>query len=142
MKKINILACCLFLLLFIGIFPNGAKSVTFKLFEDPLDGFPDNSVIDFSIHNNQVWCVTGSGISFTGDDGANWQFYDETNGLFSHGIASIYSSGSRIWLGLAVPEGYDGGNYLNYSDDDGFTWDTLLVDTAFHIKYWRIVCKF
>ena len=67
----------------------------------------------------------------TADAGSNWQYYDSSNGLFSHDIASIYSDGSRLWLGIVTPENPEAGNYLAFTDDDGFTWDTLLIDTAY-----------
>jgi len=129
-KKI-ISVSCFALLILVGIIPTGAVGATFELLDDPWIGFSDNTVIDYIIHNNRIWSITGNGLSFTADDGLSWQYYDTSNGLFSHDIASIYSDGSRLWLGLVTPENPEAGNYLAFTDDDGFTWDTLLIDTAY-----------
>ncbi len=131
MNKKIFFIICLSVIALIGIVPISAFGAAFELLDDPWIGFPDNTVIDFTFHNNRVWCITGSGVSFTGDNGLNWQFYDISNGLFSHDIASIHSNGSRLWLGMVSPENPDSGNYLAFTDDDGFTWEMLLIDSAY-----------
>ncbi|RKX18021.1 MAG: hypothetical protein DRP51_09865, partial [Candidatus Zixiibacteriota bacterium] len=131
MNKIIVCFTCFSLFILSGIIPIAALGATFELLDDPWSGFSDNTVIDFIIHNNQIWCVTGNGVSFTNDIGSSWQYYDDTNGLFSNDISSIYSDGSRLWVGLVTPENPEAGNYLAFTDDDGFTWDTLLIDTAY-----------
>ncbi|MCP4705917.1 MAG: hypothetical protein GY865_15060, partial [candidate division Zixibacteria bacterium] len=129
-KKTSCIVCLLAIVL-IGILPIGAFGASFELLDDPWEGFPDNTVIDYVLHNGRIWCITGSGLSFTEDEGDTWQYYDTTNGLYSHDIASIYSDGSRLWLGLVTPENPDSGVYLAFTDDDGFTWDSLLIDSAY-----------
>ena len=98
---------------------------------DPVQGLSDNIILDIISHQNGIWVRNNEGISYTDDNGVNWYYYDSTNGLISNSAAAIFSSGERLWVSLLPPEGEPDGNYLAWTEDDGYTWDTVMVDTAY-----------
>ncbi|MBN1212241.1 MAG: hypothetical protein JXA92_06650 [candidate division Zixibacteria bacterium] len=99
-----------------------------NFFEQPDTLLASNIVIDVIEHNGGVWFATGEGVNFSYDDGLTWLLYDETNGLVSEDLSSIYSINGRIWVATNHDSlGSDDTRYissdgLSYSDDNGDNW--------------------
>ena len=102
-----------------------------SFFEQPDTLLASNIVIDIVEHNGGVWFATGEGVNFSFDDGMTWLLYDETNGLVSENLSSLYSIDGRIWVATNHDSlGSDNTRYvssdgLSYSDDNGDNWTRI-----------------
>ena len=131
------------ILLVLLLTASGAEAtVLLKAFDDPVEsyGISDNGVIDIIKHKGSIWLATSGGLSFTSDDGQNWSIYNTTNGLVSQQLSAFYSEGDditdKIWVATNHSQEIDGKLYpiadgLTFSDDEGQTWDTMMVPGSF-----------
>lgn len=103
-------------------------------------GAPDsvlmgNSFIDILYRDGIMWMASGNGLSKSTDQGQNWVTYTEESGLNSNDPSAIFAQPGRIWVATSHSQMYEGVNYffgngLNYSDDDGTTWESVTPDEA------------
>ncbi len=131
------------ILLVLLLTASGAEAtVLLKAFDDPIEsyGISDNGVIDIIKHKGSIWLATSGGLSYTSDDGLNWSIYNTSNGLVSQQISAFYSEGDdimdKIWVATNHSVEIDGkldpfADGLSYSDDEGQTWDTMMVPGSF-----------
>jgi ligand-binding sensor domain-containing protein len=103
-----------------------------KTVDEPLTGLSNNTIIAITSHKGAIWMATSQGLIFTKDGGETWNRYDETNGLISEEISSLYSDdvNGRLWTtsnhtvnisGTTVSHA-DG---LTFTDNEGMLWDTI-----------------
>jgi hypothetical protein len=132
----------LILLILLLTISGAQATVLLKSLDEPQVsvGLSDNGVIDIIKHKGSIWLATSGGLSYTDDDGQSWNIYNTTNGLVSQEISAFYSAGDeiadKIWVATNHSEEIGGQLYaiadgLSYSDDEGRTWDTMMVKGSY-----------
>jgi hypothetical protein len=72
--------------------------------------------------------ILGNGVYKSEDGGSNWVNYNVAQGLGSHTIYGLTSSGPRVWAGTYGYPGTPGG--VSRSDDYGATWENYSVEAG------------
>lgn len=103
-------------------------------------GAPDSvllghSFIDILYRDGIMWMASGSGLNKSIDQGQTWVTYTKESGLNSNDPSAIYAQPGRIWAATSHSQMYEGVNYffgdgLNYSEDNGDTWQSVTPDEA------------
>ena len=89
-----------------------------------------NTINDIYVQNDTIWFATGTGPSYTFNEGASWINLAGIAGFDSKGISAIAAHGKLIWMAAAYTTMIDGTDYqtgggLHYSTDHGATWNPI-----------------
>jgi len=121
---------CLLLAILIMATPSPA----WKMFsaDEPDTGLLSNSFVDIVYADGTIWIATGSGLSYSTNQGFSWfTRTTETNpGLSSDEASALFSRPGQVWMAGSHFEPFEGVNYpfgdgISLSTDDGLTWETF-----------------
>ena len=95
----------------------------------PDTGLLGNSFIDILYHEGTIWLATGSGLSYSTDDGVTWYTRTvQTNPeLGSDEPSALWGRPGEVWVACSHFQMYQGINYpigdgISRSTDNGETW--------------------
>lgn len=97
-----------------------------------------------SIFNKtNIWVSGNNGTVLNSNDNGNtWKTFDPTyfNHAFFQGIAAI--SKNKIYLAGGIGELINLRGYIAYTEDEGNTWDSLVLANNYNKNEWIGVCSF